>query len=108
ARPTFGAETPTANRAIIVAFDVNHLAIFDIDTLPAPHSAVWTDALEHLCIVNAWFQVLTSFAYRVRNLSHVRVKSFINRARGKSLGKPAKYSCKYSHENAPCPFSPIS
>src|SRR6266446_5308668 len=96
-RSTFWAETPTADGAIIVAFNVDHLAILNIHTLPAANSAVGAYALNHPGIMYARFQVFTPFAGRVGHGTHMRLNGFPNSARRKPLGQFAKYRCENSH-----------
>ena len=72
-RPTFRTETPTTDGTIIVTFDVDHLAILNVYTLPASHSAVGAYTFNHPGIMYARFQVFTSFAQRVRHKAHVRL-----------------------------------
>src|SRR5258708_5936092 len=101
AGPAFRAETSTADRAIIVSFNVDHLAILHIHTLPAAYSAVWAYALNHPGIMDARFQVFTPFAERVGYGTHMRLNGFHNIARRKPLGQFAQYGCEDSHNLFP-------
>src|SRR5258708_19029731 len=74
----FRAETSTTDRAIIVTFNVNYLAILNVHTLPAANSAVGADTLNHSGIVYTRFQFFTPFAERVRHEAYVRLNGFPN------------------------------
>src|SRR5258708_3701297 len=87
---TFGAEAAAIDRTVLVALNIDDLAIFDVHTLSAANRAVRAYALHHLRIFYAWFQVFCPLAGWVRHQAYVGLQDFAKRVWRETPGQFTK------------------